>query len=285
MKLAIRYSATYRYGEKASLSPHIVRLFPRQNFSLQTDRIAFSTHASADVQKRQDLFDNLVANCFFPAPLDTMEYRLELDITLEPRNPFHFLLDSRNVEIPFAYTPEQAAVVSPYLQSIQALGPLPADLSKPAKPVPTVDFLNKLNFWLHENIAYERRDEGEAYAPDFTLQQAKGSCRDFAVLMAELLRHHGLATRLVSGFLWEDETEELERRAENALHAWIETYLPGAGWVGLDPTNGVFCDHHFIPTAVGLTPAQIAPVAGHYYGQRAISSNLDTTLTVQPITL
>jgi len=285
MKLAIRYSAVYQYGEKASLSPHIVRLFPRQNFSLQTDRIAFATDSSADVQKRQDLFDNLIASCFFPQPLERMEYRLELDLTLEPRNPFHFLLDSQSLQVPFSYLPEQAAVLGSYMQPGEALGSLPAPLSKASTAKPTIDFLNALNFWLHENIAYERRDEGEAYAPAFTLQQARGSCRDFAALMVELLRHHGLAARLVSGFLWEDETEELDRRAENALHAWVDTYLPGAGWVGLDPTNGVFCDHHFIPTAVGLTPAQIAPVAGHYYGHQKIDSKLDTTLTVQPIIL
>lgn len=285
MKLAIRYSAIYQYGEKASLSPHIVRLFPRQNFSLQTDRIAFATDSSADVQKRQDLFDNLIASCFFPQPLERMEYHLELDLTLEPRNPFHFLLDSQSLQVPFSYLPEQIAVLGSYMQPSEELGSLPAPLSKASAAKPTVDFLNTLNFWLHENIAYERRDEGEAYAPTFTLQQAKGSCRDFAVLMVELLRHHGLAARLVSGFLWEDETEDLERRAENALHAWVDTYLPGAGWVGLDPTNGVFCDHHFIPTAVGLTPAQIAPVAGHYYGRKKIDSKLDTTLTVQPIIL
>lgn len=285
MKIAIRYSAVYRYEEKASLSPHIVRLFPRQNFSLQTDRIAFVTDESADVQKRQDLFDNLVARCFFPHVLENMEYHLELDLTLEPRNPFHFLLDSHSLEIPFAYLPEEAAVLAAYARPGEDLGPLPPAIAKASSTRPTVEFLNTVNSWLHKNITYERRDEGEAYRASFTLQEGRGSCRDYSVLLVELLRHYGLAARLVSGFLWEDETEELERRAENALHAWVEVYLPGAGWVGLDPTNGVFCDHHFIPTAVGLTPAQIAPVSGHYYGKKKIESKLDTTLTVQPIIL
>lgn len=285
MKIAIRYSATYQYEEKASFSPHIVRLFPRQNFSLQTDRIAFSTIEGVDIQKRQDLFDNLIAKCFYPQLEARMEYRLELDLTLEPRNPFHFLLDSHALEVPFNYLPEEAAVLGAYRNFEVDLGPLPSALSRPSTAQPTVEFLSGMVSWLHKNIKYERREEGEAYPSALTLEKSSGSCRDFAVLMADVLRHHGLASRLVSGFLWEDETEELERRAENALHAWVEAYLPGAGWIGLDPTNGVFCDHHFIPTAVGLTPAQISPVAGHYYGKKQIASTLDTTLTVQPINL
>lgn len=286
MKLAIRYSAVYQYEEKASLSPHIVRLFPRQNFSLQTDRISFTTTEGTDVQKRLDLFDNLIANCFYPESIDRMIYKLELDLTLEERNPFHFLLASHSLEIPFTYLPEEAAILDAYRQANPKLGPLPNELDKPAKPVPTVELISHLVTWLHKNITYERREEGEAYESAVTLQGAKGSCRDYAVLLVDVLRHHGLAARLVSGFLWEDpDDEDLERRAENALHAWVETYLPGAGWVGLDPTNGVFCDHHFIPTAVGLTSAQIAPVSGSYYGKKIIKSTLDTTLSIEPINL
>jgi transglutaminase-like putative cysteine protease len=283
MKIAIRYSATYQYEEKASLSPHLVRLFPRQNFSLQIDRELFTTVEGTDVQKRQDLFDNLIAKCFYPASLDRMEYRLELDLTLAERNPFHFLLDSHSLDIPFEYRPEEVAALAAYRIPDSELGPLPDALTIPSTPQPTVEFLVNLVSWLHKNIEYERREEGDPYPPAFTLRHARGSCRDYAVLMAELLRYQGLAARLVSGFLWESESEE--KKAENALHAWVETYLPGAGWVGLDPTNGVFCDHHAIPTAVGLTSAQIAPIAGHYYGKKQISSKLDTTLTVQPIDL
>ena len=86
---------------------------------------------------------------------------------------------------------------------------------------------------------------------------------------------------LASGFVWEGDKAPGERRAESALHAWVEAFLPGAGWIGLDPTNGVFCDHHFVTTAVGLNHEDISPVAGTYYGKKAIASMLAAKLEVQ----
>src|SRR5690606_25617776 len=97
------------------------------------------------------------------------------------------------------------------------------------------------------------------------------------VLLADTLRRAGIAARLASGYLWE-EPSEAERRAEGALHAWTEAYLPGAGWVGLDPTNGVFCNHHHITAAVGLTPEDVEPISGHYYADRHVPSEMSVTL-------
>lgn len=283
MKIAVRYQAIFQYEEPAGFSPHIARIFPRRDMTVQVDRSEFRTHASADVQQRQDLFDNLVAACFYPDPLQRLEFHLALDLTIEPRNPFHFLLESHAMNVPFRYQPREAEVLAPYLAPRSSRIDWPAPLRPPAEPRPTVETLVALNRWLHENIAYERREEGDPLPVDVTLGERKGSCRDFSVVLAEVLRTHGVAARLVSGFLWEDEVPEAERRAENALHAWVEGYLPGAGWVGMDPTNGVFCDHHFLPTAIGLAPSDIAPIAGHYYGPKPIASTLETTLSIGEI--
>ncbi|HRJ71802.1 MAG TPA: transglutaminase family protein [Terrimicrobiaceae bacterium] len=280
MKIAIRYEAVYQYEEKAGFSPHLVRLIPRQDVFTFVDRIHLATDSSADIQYRQDLFDNMVATCFYPEPLDRLEYRLELDVRLQPRNPFHFLLDAHALRLPFEYTEDETAALGNYCRIRAETGPLPAALDRPARAVPTVEALVAMNGWLHKNIAYERRDEGDPHPPAETLRRQSGSCRDYAVLFVEVLRRHGLAARLASGFLWENEDSASPRRAENALHAWVETYLPGAGWIGMDPTNGVFCDHHFLPAAVGLSPRDIAPVLGHYYGDRTIGSTLETTLSI-----
>lgn len=281
MNIAIRYHAAFQYAEPAGFSPHVARLFPRRDMSVQVRRAEFSTHATADVQHRQDLFDNLVATCFYPEMLDRLEFHLALDLTLAPRNPFHFLLDSRAMELPFSYDPQETEVLSPFLTRREPGAPLPGPLQPRSAARPTVETLVALNQWLHLNITYERREEGDPLPVEQTLGEQKGSCRDFAVAFAEVLRAHSVAARLVSGFLWEGGVAEEERRAENSLHAWVEGYLPGAGWVGMDPTNGVFCDHHFLPTAIGLTPADIAPVTGHYYGQKTIASTLATTLTIE----
>lgn len=101
-----------------------------------------------------------------------------------------------------------------------------------------------------------------------------------AVLLAEALRHNGIAARLVSGFLWEGDADEKDRRAASAMHAWVDAYLPGAGWVGFDPTHGVLCDHCFVATAVGTRPDDIAPVSGSYFSDIPVRSRLTTAIEV-----
>ncbi len=279
MILAIRYSATYSYAERASFSPHVVRLFPRQDLNLRVDQMTFSAGANSDIQYRHDLFGNLVAVCFFPDPMDCLDFQLSLTVRLEPKNPFHFLVDRHALNIPFTYKEEEVGVLSPY--TIASGCELPEALRKPPTPKPAVEALIDLNTWIFKNIAYERREEGDAHPPEFILRERRGACRDSAALLVEVLRQQGLAARLVSGFLWEGHTAEGDRRAENALHAWVETYLPGAGWIGMDPTNGILCDHHFLAAAAGRNPAQIAPVEGHYFGKKTIESSLATALTIQ----
>jgi len=227
-----------------------------------------------------DNFDNLIARCFFPEKLERLEFGLELDLTLAEKNPFHFLLDSHALHLPFSYLPGEARALAAYLAPDGEPCPLPASLRPTSAPQSTVDALLALNRWLHDNIAHERRDKGNPYPPAETLHRQSGSCRDFAVLFATVLRANGVAARLVSGFLWENDSPDRPRRAENTLHAWVEAYVPGAGWIGFDPTSGVLCDHHFLATAVGLTAEDISPVAGHYYGKKTIPGTLETTLTI-----
>ncbi|GAB4173738.1 MAG: hypothetical protein Fur0032_13350 [Terrimicrobiaceae bacterium] len=277
MKLNISYRASYQYAEPAGFSPHIVRLFPRRDRFLSVESSSFRTGEGIDVQYRSDLFDNLTASCFIPGERAVLPFELDLVLAIEERNPFHFLLAPHALRIPFTYQPLEAEFLAPLTAPRHPSCPLPSEFRLDA-PTPTVEALVHLNSWIHENIAYERREEGEAFSPEETLDRGSGSCRDMAVLLADALRRHGVAARLVSGFLW--EPEEGEKKAENALHAWVDAYIPGAGWVGMDPTNGVFADHHRIPTAVGIMPDHIAPIQGNYYGTRTIPSILDVKLSI-----
>jgi transglutaminase-like putative cysteine protease len=145
-----------------------------------------------------------------------------------------------------------------------------------AKPRPTVPTLVELNEAVHKSIHYERREEGAARTPAETLRQKRGACRDVAVLLAEILRGMGLAARLASGYLRESGTKT--RRAEGSLHAWTDVFLPGAGWVGLDATNGIFCNHNFIPAAVGLAPADVTPISGSYYHREPVPARMTNRL-------
>lgn len=279
MKLSLRYRASYQYDEPASLSPHLARIFPRTDLFVSITHTAFSTHPGGDVQWRRDLCDNLIAYCFFPEPVQELPFALDLELDVRERNPFHFLLDSRGLHIPCGYSPDEQEILAAFLKPDGGVE-LPAPLA-PCGPRPTVESLVTMTLWIHENLAYERRDEGDPFSPQETLRREGGSCRDFGVLLAEVLRANGVAARLASGFVWEGDKAAEDRRAESAMHAWVEAYLPGAGWIGLDPTNGVLCDHHFVTTAVGLRHADISPIAGTYYGKKTIASQLTTTLEIK----
>jgi transglutaminase-like putative cysteine protease len=277
MKLTITYCAEYRYERRVSLSPHTVRLFPRDALQARVRRLDFATNATGAVHWRHDLFDNVVAQCFYPREDDRLVYRLDAEIAVEQRNPFGFLLDSRALQWPADYDTREREVLGPFMRAESA--ELPAAL-RPMSGSETVGALVAMNQWIHANIAYERRDEGNPHPPAETLRLRRGSCRDTAVLLAAALRAQGLAARLVSGYLWESASDPSERKADGALHAWTEVFLPGAGWVGMDPSNGVFADHHYLATAVGISPADIAPVTGLYYGDSKVPHRLETTLEI-----
>lgn len=278
MKLQILYQAQYSYAETVTFSPHLFRLFPKVDQHVKIHSHDFQTNLDAAINFRRDLFDNEIASCFYPAPSSLLAASLTIELEVQPKNAFGFLLDAHALKLPLTYQPAELQVLQPYLQTEAALK-LPF-WTAPTSPQPTAETLVTLNEAIRQNLVYERRDEGPAFSPAETLRRRIGACRDFAVLLAETLRGLGLAARLASGYLCEFGDEE--KVAEGALHAWVETYLPGAGWLGLDPTNGTFCDHHHLTAAVGLTPADISPVLGNYYHPTRVPSQMSATLCILP---
>lgn len=281
MKLIIQKETTYTYAEKVSFSPHLVRIFPRVDLFLKVNNVHFETTADANVHYRRDLFDNLIAQCFYTSASDTLVFRCNLELDIQERNPFHFLLDYHALQIPCQYKAQELAALQPYL-AIPEKTALPAPLA-PATPRPTVETLVNINSWIFENIGYEQRHEAATLTAAEVLRKGSGCCRDFSSLLTEALRQNGVATRLASGFVWEGDKPEEEKRASTSMHAWVEAYLPGAGWTGIDPTNGILCDHHFVTTAVGSQPQEIAPISGSYYSNQPVPSQLATQLQVQKI--
>jgi len=261
-----------------SFSRHLFRLFPKADRYLSVRQLAFQTNMDAAVSYRRDLFDNEIASCFYPEKSAFLQAALQIELEITPRNAFGFLLDAHALDFPFTYTAEEAHALAPYLASGPATV-LPF-WRPPTQPQPTVEALVALNEALHNHLEYERRDEGAAYAPEETLRLGRGSCRDFAVLLAEVARGLGLAARLASGYLC--EFGSAEKYAEGSLHAWTEIYLPGAGWVGFDPTNGYLCNHHHITAAVGFTPADVSPILGNYFHPTAVPASMTASLQIIP---
>lgn len=277
MILQVKYRAQYRYDGKVSLSPHVVRLFPRDALQASVRSFRFATNPHGSTHWRRDLFDNVIAQCFYPREEGNLVFEFDAQIAVEERNPFGFLLDSRALQWPVEYEAREREFLAPFMRAAQT--ELPAAL-RPMSGSETVGALVGMNQWIHANIAYERRDEGDPHHPAETLRLGRGACRDTAVLLAAALRAQGLAARLVSGYLWESVSDPAGRKAEGSLHAWTEVFLPGAGWVGMDPSNGVLADHHYLDAAVGITPEDIAPLKGLYFGDRKVPHILETTLEI-----
>jgi transglutaminase-like putative cysteine protease len=278
VNLGIHYETEYSYDEPVGFSPHDVRLFPKAGRFVRVRSLNFKTKPEATVRFSQDVFDNTVASCYFPERSPQLHLQLKIELELEERDPFHFLLENYAVDLPFVYEPLLQPVLEPY-RARRSSGELKlANWDPPNEQTPrsTVSALVHLNQTIHECIGYERREEGVARDPAETLRVGRGACRDVAVLLAEMLRAMGLAARLVSGYLRESDAEQ--RRAEGSLHAWTEVFLPGAGWIGLDATNGIFSNHNFIPAAVGLTPADITPISGAYFHKTEVPSRMSSRL-------
>ncbi|MGF1655674.1 MAG: transglutaminase domain-containing protein [Verrucomicrobiales bacterium] len=284
MQIKITHSSVYKYEKAVSFSPHYLRIFPRSHKALRWESVHFTTQPEADIQYRRDLYDNEFALCFFPGTESHhLGFYAEFVMELEEVNPFHFLVAPHAVNLPFSYSEEEQRILAPArVISREDAGLVLPFWDYPSEPASTVDTLVSLCDALNKQLKYERREQGRARSPQETIAAGSGACRDTAVLLAAVLRRLGLAARLASGYLCEfGDSVHHERRAEGAFHAWTETYLPGAGWIGLDGTNGVLCDHSYICTAVGYTPDDITPIVGSYYANEQVPSTMTSTLDIE----
>jgi len=191
------------------------------------------------------------------------------------------------------YHQHEQLALSPYLCSTPQPGASKAldwfytAVKNPNQADNIVSFLSEINQAVFESIAYERRDEEGIQTPDETLAKHTGSCRDMAVLMIAVVRQLGLAARFVSGYLYDppsdEDGEHIFNRAHGSMHAWLEIYLPGAGWKGFDPTNGILANHFFIPTAVASDPVHANPIQGRYYHDEQVPSHMEIELNIEEI--
>ena len=272
--VALNHVTHYRYDRLVNLSPQIVRLRPAPH--CRTPILSYSLRiepATHFVNWQQDPFSNHLARLVFPEK--TQEFKITVDLVAEMSvyNPFDFFLEPEAETVPFAYASDVAQDLAPYL----AAGPLTpklkalVDAVRPPKEGEqrTIDFLVGLNQKLQQDISYLIRMEPGVQTPEETLTKASGSCRDTGWLLVEALRHLGLAARFVSGYLIQLKPDVKSLDGPSGaevdftdLHAWCEVYLPGAGWIGLDPTSGLLAGEGHIPVACTPQPTGAAPVTG-----------------------
>ncbi|HVZ45842.1 MAG TPA: transglutaminase family protein [Ramlibacter sp.] len=268
---ALNHVSHYRYDRPVQLGPQVVRLRPAPH--CRSKVISYSLRvepANHFVNWQQDPFANYQARFVFPET--TREFTVTVDLVVEMAvyNPFDFFLEPKAEKFPFEYEPLVAQELAPYL-ALEPLTPLvKAYLEKVDRaPRATIDFLVDLNQRLQRDVRYLIRMEPGVQTPEETLRNASGSCRDTGWLLVQLLRRLGLAARFVSGYLIQlkPDVKSLEgpSGAEvdfTDLHAWCEVYLPGAGWIGLDPTSGLLAGEGHIPLACTPQPSGAAPIEG-----------------------
>jgi uncharacterized protein (DUF2126 family) len=271
IRVALNHVSHYRYDRLVGLSPQVVRLRPAPH--CRTPIVSYSMRvepAEHFINWQQDAFANYQARLVFPEK--TREFKVTVDLVAELAvyNPFDFFLEPEAEKFPFSYSSALALELAPYLVK-RAPTPRFAEFvaSIDRSPRGTADFLVDLNQRLQQQIRYLIRMEPGVQTPDETLANASGSCRDTGWLLVETLRQLGLAARFVSGYLLQltPDMKALDGPSGTEidftdLHAWCEVYLPGAGWVGLDPTSGLFAGEGHLPVACTPEPGSAAPISG-----------------------
>ena len=273
IRVALHHKTEYLYDRPVQFSPHIVRLRPTPH--CRTPIVSYSLKVEPGDQFlnwQQDPYSNYLARFVFLKPARVLKVEVDVVAEMVSINPFDFFLDQDASDFPFGYEVRLAKELAPFLEVSDPSPTLAVIAEKERRSkIRTIDYLVHLNQLVQDMVKYVIRMEPGIQPCEKTLTVKKGSCRDSAWLLVQLLRRLGIAARFVSGYLIQlkpdiaaIEGPSGSERDFTDLHAWTEAFLPGAGWVGLDPTSGLLAGEGHIPLACTADPQDAAPISGSF---------------------
>ncbi|WP_443750350.1 transglutaminase family protein [Asticcacaulis solisilvae] len=283
-ELTLCHRTVYQYNSPVRLEAHRLVIRPREAPTLQLGRINLAITPEADVTWAQDVFGNHIATARFDGETDYLCIEATSALILSsPQWPV-FAIDPDATGFPFPLRedlradlgllarpqyPDPSGRVGQWVRSFIA-----------SRPMDTLTLLQTINSGLFADMTYEERTEEGHRAPLETLILRSGACRDLAVLFVEGVRSLGFGARLVSGYLYDPAGCATGTTSKGATHAWAEVFLPGAGWIAFDPTNGRMGGHNLIPVGVGRCIDQLVPVSGSYLGAQRALRDMAVTVTI-----
>jgi transglutaminase-like putative cysteine protease len=285
VRYQICHQTTYTYSQTIRLQPHLLRLQPRSDSWQSLHQFSYAIAPNPFTRSSFNDFDgNCLTQLGFEQPTQQLQVTAKSIVETKQSNPFNFLLEPWAIRLPIDYPASILSQLQPYLQPY--FGSFDPEVIQLARKLScdaqgdVIAFLMALTQYTYETCAYTIRETGDPWPAGVTWAQKQGSCRDLAVLMMEACRSAGLGARFVSGY---DEGDRIQERRD--LHAWVEIYLPGAGWRGFDPTQGLAVSDRHISLVASAFPRQTAPVVGSFAliksSDDSVQTRLETLLTIE----
>jgi len=283
--LTVRHVTTYRYRQPVAFGEHRMMLRPRDSYDQKLlDTNLKITPEPVAIRWVHDAFGNCVAIARFAGRAQELRFESVIRLDQSSANVLDFQIEEYAKRYPFTYGADEMpdlmrSIERQYLDPEHELDRWARQFLRHDGRTETTELLASMTYAIRQTLTYVAREESGIQDPVRTLRLASGSCRDFAVLMMEAVRSLGLAAHFVSGYLYVPEDRRGGWVGGGATHAWLRVYLPGAGWVEFDPTNGIVGSHNLIRVAVVRDPRQAVPVSGTWTGFP--SDSLGMTVAVE----
>lgn len=285
--LSVRHVTTYRYRHAVSFGDHRMMFRPRDSYDQRLIEAKLAIEpAPSHLRWVHDVFGNCVAIASFMERARELRFQSNIRLEHAPARLPDLETEDFARSYPFSYSldelPDLAACIERrYPDPDGELERWARKFVRQGRRTATGTLLKTLTYGIKEGFKYTRRTDGGTYAPLTTLHLGRGSCRDLALLMIEAVRSLGLAARFVSGYIYVPDRDGPTRLGGGSTHAWCQVYLPGAGWVELDPTNGIIGNNDLIRVAVARDPAQAIPLTGTYFGNGADELGMSVEVQVR----